>query len=132
MWKRANECFKGFCLIDYEIPYIQNIGQILPPPSYLLPAPHIIFLFHDCPSWNYINTLIIFWNCEPDGGASGSHLKKKIQTGQPHPVLNPDRKILKFAVDSPSNPKSTTLIINITYKLLINITNWLPNVSMKD
>jgi len=50
------------------------------------------------------------------GSASGSHFKKKIQTGRPHPVLNPaDRKILKFAVDSPSNPKLTTLIINITY-----------------
>jgi len=50
------------------------------------------------------------------GDASGSHFKKKIQTGLPHPVLNPaNQKILKFAVDSPPNPKSTTLIINITY-----------------
>jgi len=49
-------------------------------------------------------------------GVSGFHFKKKIQIGLPHPVLNPaDRKILKFAVDSPPNPKSTTLIINITY-----------------
>jgi len=50
------------------------------------------------------------------GGASGSHFLKKIQTGLSHPVLNPaDRKILKFAVDSLPNPKSATLIINITY-----------------
>ena len=83
---------------------------------YLFLHSHIIFLFHDCPSWNYINILIIFWNCEPDGGESGSYFLKKIQTGRPHQVLNPgDRKILKFAVDSPPNPKSTTLIINITY-----------------
>ena len=57
-------------------------------------------------------------NCKPNGLVIRlcSHFQKKIQTGRPHPVLNPaDRKILKFAVDSPSNPKLTTLIINITY-----------------
>jgi len=67
--------------------------QILPPPPYLLPAPHIIFLFYSCPSWNYINILIliklisfptgwpshpvyIFWKWEPDAPPSGSQFQK--------------------------------------------------------
>ena len=95
-------------------------------PHTLFLHPHIIFLFHSCPSWNYINTPIlikpisfptgwpshpvyIFWkwepdaplirftiskNCKPDGLVIW--LSKKIQTGRPHPVLNPaDRKIFR-------------------------------------
>jgi len=109
---------------------------------------HIIFLFHSCHLWNYINTPILIkplpfptgWSGHPDyiflkmRTECTLHLVYsflKLWTGWGvHPVLifkkntnrttssgsQPSRsKNLQIRRRQPPNPKSTTLIINITY-----------------
>ena len=102
-------------------------------PHTLFLHPHIIFLFHSCPSWNYINIHILIKPLPFPTGWSGHPIYSflKLWTGwEVHQVLifkkntnrttssgsQPSRsKNLQIRRRQPPNPKSTTLIINITY-----------------
>ena len=89
-----------------------KVRQILPPPPYPLPAPHIIFLFHNCPPWNYINTPILIKPLPFLTGWPGHPvlILKKIQTVRlREPLSGLDKS---FATSVPSLFKIFQLILH--------------------
>jgi len=81
------------------------------------------FILQMTTRWHLYLVYNFFENVNQMGVSSGYHLQNKMTTGW--------EQKLSFAIDSPPIAKLTTLINNITHKLLININNCLLRTCLK-